>query len=83
MHEGQRDALRDIGKYLTDMSAWCDQDGRFDRGMISVSTESVNRLRHTVDLILRAGTHGALVEVPEGYSSIYAYLCHENGASNG
>ena len=81
MHEGQRDALRDIGKYLTDMGTWCDQDGRYDRGMVSVSTESVNRLRHTVDLILRAGTHGALVEVPNEYDTIYAYLC--DGKNNG
>ena len=83
MHEGQRDALRDMGKYLTDMGSWCDQDGRFDRGMVSVPTDSVNRLRHTVDLILRAGTHGALVEVPDGHSSIYAYLCDGNGRKNG
>lgn len=77
MHMTQRDTLRDVSKYLTDMGQWCDQNGRHDTGMVSVSTESVNHVRRCIDLVLRAGSHGAMVEVPEGYSSIYAYLCHK------
>lgn len=74
--------MRDVSKYLTDMGTWCDQDGRFDRGMVSVRTDSINRLRNCVSLVLKAGIHGALIEVPDGFSSVYAYLCQKDKQKN-
>ena len=82
-HVSQRDAMRDVSKYLSDMGKWCDQDGRYDRGMVNVSTDSINRLRNCVSLVLKAGSHGALIEVPDGFTSVYAYLCNGGGRKNG
>ena len=78
MHVGSQDAIRDISKRLLDMMKWCDQNGRYDTDMVSVSTKSLRNVRHCISLVLKASYLGTMVEVPDGYDTIYAYLCQKD-----
>ena len=77
MHEGQQKAIRDIAKRLSDMTKWCDQNGHYDAELVSVSQDSLRQLRHCISLVLKASYLGTMVEVPDGYDTIYAYLCQK------
>lgn len=74
-HVSKRDAMRDLSKYLNDMYCWCDVNGEYTTGLVSVSRETVKKLRQLMDAILEADANDSVVFVSDGYDSVYAQLC--------
>lgn len=80
-HVSKRDAMRDLSKYLNDMYYWCDVNGEYFAkdghmtGMVSVSRDTVKKLRQLMDAILEADANDSVVFVADGYDSVYAQLC--------
>lgn len=70
----EREALKDMSKYLRDMYCWCDQNGSYTTGMVSVSRDNIRNLRRLVDAILSGE-----VKLCDGYDSVYAQLCDKRG----
>ena len=68
------EALSDLSKYLRDVYCWCDADGSYTSGIISVSRYTVRMIRRCVDAIREAASSNAMVKVPEGYDSVYERL---------
>ena len=71
-HVTTRSALTDLNRFLREMYMWCDQNGWYDTGVVSVSRGSVNAMRRIVDSVVMAD--GGDVVLPDGYDSAYAYL---------
>ena len=74
-HVSKRDAMKDLSKYLNDMYYWCDVNGEYTTGMVSVSRDTVKKLRQLMDAILEADANDSVVIVADGYDSVYAQLC--------
>ena len=70
----ERDALRDLSKFLRDMYCWCDCNGSYTGDTVEVSRKTIRNLRRVVDAVL-----GGEVKVRDGYDSVYAQLCNEMG----
>lgn len=68
----ERDALKDLSKYLRDMYYWCDADGSYTGESVSVSRKTIRNLRRLVGAIL-----SGKVELADGYTSVYAQLYNE------
>ena len=68
----ERDALKDLSKYLRDMYCWCDHDGSYTGDTISVSRKKIRDIRRLVDAVL-----SGKVRLCDGYDSAYAQLCDE------
>lgn len=67
-----RSALMDLNRFLRDMYLWCDQNGNYDTGLVSLSRGSVDAMRRVIDAVLTAYDGEAVL--PDGYDSFYAYL---------
>ena len=65
----EREALRGLNMFLRDMYCWCDVNGEFGTGMVSVSRKTVRKMRRLVDAILEGR-----VVLMDGYDSVYAQL---------
>lgn len=66
----ERDALKDLSKYLRDMYCWCDHEGKYTGGTVEVSRKTIRKLRLVVDAVLSGE-----VKLADGYVSVYAQLC--------
>ena len=65
----ERDALRDLSKFLRDMYCWCDYNGSYTGDSVEVSRKTICNLRRVVDAILSGE-----VKLCDGYDSVYAQL---------
>lgn len=65
----EREALMGLNKYLRDMYCWCDVNGEYTTGMVSISRDTVKKMRRLVDAIL-----DGKVVLADGYDSVYAQL---------
>lgn len=68
----ERDALRDLSKFLRDMYCWCDHNGSYTGDTICVSRKKIRDIRRLVDAVL-----SGKVRLCDGYDSAYAQLCDE------
>ena len=68
----EHDALKDLSKFLRDMYCWCDQNGSYTTGMVSVSRKTVRNMRRLVDAILSGE-----IKLSDKYDSVYVQLCEE------
>ena len=68
----EREALRDLSKFLRDMYCWRDQDGRYDTDLVSVTRHTVKSMRRLIDAVLRDD-----IKVCDKYDSVYSQLCGE------
>ena len=66
----ERDALRDLSRFLRDMYCWCDYDGSYTSDSVRVSRKTIRNLRRVVDAVLSGE-----VKLCDGYDSLYAQLC--------
>ena len=67
------DALDQLEEFLGSMLTWCDQNGERDTGAISVSAETVVRVRRVVSAVYDALSDGKLIRFPPGFDCM-AYL---------
>lgn len=72
MRVSTREALIDINSFVRAMRLWCDQNGEYENGIVSVSDFTLAGINKVIDSMLVAD--GGDVIVPEAYDSIYAYL---------
>lgn len=72
-HVSTREALTDLNKFARTMRRWCDQNGEYENGVVSVSDLTLADISNAIDAVLAAD--GGDVRVPERHDSIYAYLC--------
>ena len=70
----EREALRDLSKYLRDMYCWCDHAGSYTGDTVEVQRKTIRNLRRLVDAILSGD-----VKLRDGYDSAYAELCGQRG----
>lgn len=66
----ERDALKDLSKFLRDMYCWCDHSGSYTGDSVEVSRGTVKNVRRVIDAVLSGD-----VKVCDGYDSVYAQLC--------
>lgn len=69
-----REVLRDLNKFMRDMYCWCDQDGLYTTGRVSVSRDTIKRIRRCIDVVLEA-SDGGKVKLDPSHETAYAYLC--------
>lgn len=67
-------ALRDLGRFMRDMYVWCDQNGDYTTGLVSVKRDTIKRMRRVLDAVLEADAHGGKVRVSDWYGDVYTML---------
>lgn len=65
----EREALKDLSKFLRDMYCWCDYSGSYTGFTVEVSRKTIRNLRRVVDAVLSGE-----VKLCDGYDSVYAQL---------
>lgn len=68
----KREALTDLSRFLRDMYCWCDQDGSYTTGLVSVTRGTIKEMRRCVDAVLDADNHDGAVKCRR--ASVYAAL---------
>lgn len=72
-----REALKDLSKFMREVYCWCDQDGSYTTGMVSLSRGTVRSMRRLVDAVLEADSKGEKVKLMDGFDSAYMQLFAE------
>lgn len=67
-------ALRDLSRFLRDMYCWCDHDGSYTSGTISVSRDTVKHVRRCVDAVVDHMQNGTPINVMDGCNGVYEQL---------
>jgi len=65
----EREALKDLSKFLRDMYCWCDCNGSYTGDTVEVSRQTIRNIRRVVDAVL-----SGKVQLCDEYSSVYAQL---------
>lgn len=68
------DAMRDLNKFLRDMYCWCDHEGSYTSGTISVTRDTIKLVRRVTDAVLDNVQNGTPIYVKEGCSGVYEQL---------
>lgn len=76
-------ALRDLGRFMRDMYVWCDQNGDYTTGMVSVSRDTIKRMRRVLDAVLEADVHGGKVCVSDWHGDVYTMLTDTSARRKG
>jgi len=75
------DAMRDLNRFLRDMYCWCDHEGSYTSDVVSVSRDTVKRLRRVTDAVLDNVQNGTPIHVKDGYSGVYEQLVQDTWES--
>lgn len=67
-------AMIGLGLFLDEMQTWCDQNGEYETGMVSVSIDSVKRMSMLVDAIIDQVQKGTPIIIADGYNGVYEQL---------
>lgn len=68
------EALRDLSRFLRDMYCWCDQNGSYTTGSISVGRGTVKDVRRCVDAIISNMQNDVPIYVMDGCDGVYEQL---------
>lgn len=66
--------LIDVSKFLKDMQTWCDQNGEYGTGMVSISLKNVEQMSRCIDAVLDQIQNGTPILVANGYDGVYEQL---------
>lgn len=67
-------ALIGLGLFLDEMQTWCDQNGEYGTGLVSVSIDSVKRMSLCVNAIIDQAQKGTPIIIADGYDGVYEQL---------
>lgn len=69
------DALRDLSRFLRDVYCWCDHNGNYLTGTVSVSRDTIRQMRRCVDAIQDNMRNNTPIYVMDGCDGVYEQLC--------
>lgn len=82
----ERDALRDLSRFLRDMYCWESNTPDWAKGMtdkedepVAVTRHTVKAMRRCVDAVLDSMQNGTPINVMDGYSGVYEQLVGQLG----
>lgn len=82
----ERDALKDLSRFLRDMYCWKSNTPEWAAGMIGTDDEVIGVTRHTikamrrcVDAVLDSMQNGTPINVMDGYNGVYEQLVGQLG----
>lgn len=74
-----KEALVDLSKFLREVYTWCDVNGEYLKGTVSLSQDTVKKMRRLVDAIIEADSTGGKIRLMGEYGSVFDQLMDRSG----